>query len=785
MEYFNDYLPRTVFRSRLSFQPLIRRWKNIVENNSPGSHSLYVYLLNKVSAYSELLHAIDDYKVLKQHEELIAEISASLFPISLSEDEKLFYAGIPFSKKILFASKRYQKNFVDDGISHFNDRDTEEKLLMAKISLSYQIILEQLYQMETSRQIVAVLPFRDGQSGLDRYMELRFDAGFVDVVVPKKKLPSLPPGDYMPGKEIKKPEFLRKLMQQLPLDQFEFEGLMLVYLSDITEQESVNQIQQITGNDAAFTDKDQRKHFQKIAGSLLSIPGLHFGLTTFFTINRHLIFPESFEEGSIMFQNISATEDKIRLHRNFGELFKKNPKKYLLIPDITEISLTNDPVLQCLQLSPGKSILLIPVINKNAELIGILELYAETANSLSADHVHRMETVVSLFETALQKTNDQIENQANRIIKEQFTAVQPAVEWRFTDAAINYISGLRKEDDSKIEPIIFNQVYPFYASIDIRNSSGERTHAIRQDLAEQLRLVSGIVTRSQQQLPYALLREVENRINDYIASIGQFLTADDQHTIQDFLLGEATELLKYIDDTIPAEHDAVEKYFRIIDGTLEAGYYHRKGFEDSITFLNDKIAGFIDREQTDAQRIFPHYYERFVTDGVEFNLYAGETITPYKKFHPFYLKNLKLWQFGTLAKAARLTERLKQNLSLSLQTTQLLLVYNQPITIRFRTAERKFDVDGVQNVHYEILKKRIDKVRIKHTNERLTQPGTIAIVYAHPKDGTEYQQYISYFKKQQLLRGETEKYDLEELQGVSGLKALRVKVMPEDEQEIA
>ncbi len=110
------------------------------------------------------------------------------------------------------------------------------------------------------------------------------------------------------------------------------------------------------------------------------------------------------------------------------------------------------------------------------------------------------------------------------------------------------------------------------------------------------------------------------------------------------------------------------------------------------------------------------------------------------------------------------------------KTTQLILAHSVPLNISFRTEEKKFDVDGAYNVRYEIVKKRIDKVRIKETNERLTQPGKVAIVYSQPKDATEYMEYIEFLQNQNLIKPGVEQHDLEELQGVVGLKALRVEV---------
>ena len=121
-------------------------------------------------------------------------------------------------------------------------------------------------------------------------------------------------------------------------------------------------------------------------------------------------------------------------------------------------------------------------------------------------------------------------------------------------------------------------------------------------------------------------------------------------------------------------------------------------------------------------------------------------------------------------------ERVKARLPEPLEITQLVLVQHAPLAIRFRFDEKRFDVDGAYNVRYEIMKKRIDKAVVKGTTERLTQPGKIAIVYSQAGEAAEYRDYVSYLQAQGYLLGEVETIELEELQGVSGLRALRVAV---------
>jgi len=118
----------------------------------------------------------------------------------------------------------------------------------------------------------------------------------------------------------------------------------------------------------------------------------------------------------------------------------------------------------------------------------------------------------------------------------------------------------------------------------------------------------------------------------------------------------------------------------------------------------------------------------------------------------------------------------QKDISVKLNAASLILVFNQTLSIRYRMDEKQFDVDGAYNASYEVIKKRIDKAFIKNKNERLTQAGKIAIVYTQKQDKREYMKYIEYLQNKGLLEEEVESLELEELQGVTGLFALRVKV---------
>ena len=381
-----------------------------------------------------------------------------------------------------------------------------------------------------------------------------------------------------------------------------------------------------------------------------------------------------------------------------------------------------------------------------------------------------------MFTLGLEKSLEQLNNQVDKVIKKKFTAVQPAVEWKFTEASLNYIVNMYEKQDSGIERIVFDDVFPLYGAIDVRNSSTARSHSVQLDMLEQLELARKVVRKAQAAMSFPLLQEIEFKIDRHIASASDVLQSEEEMSVYDFLQGQVISVFNHLRDTEPAVKNEIEEYFSSLDPQLGMLYKHRKEYEDSISLINHTLARFIDKEQAAAQKVYPHYFERYITDGLEFNIFMGQSISPRKKFDEIYLRNMKMWQLTVLTKAAKVTHKLEQELSQVLRTTQLILAHSQPLSISFRTEERKFDVDGAYNTRYEIVKKRIDKVRIKETNERLTQPGKIAIVYSQAKDAAEYTEYIEFLQSKNLIKPGIEKHDLEELQGVSGLKALRVDV---------
>ncbi len=105
-----------------------------------------------------------------------------------------------------------------------------------------------------------------------------------------------------------------------------------------------------------------------------------------------------------------------------------------------------------------RSAIICPLFSDKKEVMGVLIIVTEEKGKFQPEHVARIEPAIPLFKIAMEKAQENLDHQVDRVIKDQFTAVQDAVEWRFTEAALNYLTGMNKGDgEVKIEPIVFRR----------------------------------------------------------------------------------------------------------------------------------------------------------------------------------------------------------------------------------------------------------------------------------------------------------------------------------------
>ena len=742
-------IPFKQYNSKVSFLPLLTLLKRSLSHGSEGVRQLYSGLLDYADQHPELLHPIDDLSSLDQHKRWIEMLLGVIFPPTASEAETLYTVSLPFSYRTIHSSRLFQMLFLQPGTNEIKipNTDTGRDIEHDRLVGAYNLILRKYCNYHVPETVSSVHPYHDPHSGLMKYMELQLDTRYVDVRFTGAHLPI--PEDFINKKDHGLLS-LDELQRNIPLEQFVFEGIVIGRVVDVTEREVISQMKSELLNLNAFSENVVYHKLQELVQSLIGLKDIRIGITPFFKVNGHYVFSELHNSNSLLFKHYKAVMERDSVNDCCRELFMETDK-----PIIYE-TIDNDAIGSVEYLGfyfdQGYRSLILAPLKHNGDLWGILEIGSDHENKLNYKHVGRLDIAIPLFTRAIEKSAESLDNQIDKVIKEQFTAVQPSVEWKFTEAAYNYIIQKQQGKDPKPERIAFENVYPLYGAIDIRNSSVERSQSIQLDFIEQLQMAASVIRKAQAGMAFPLLQEVQFKIDKYISSASDVLLNDEETAIHEFLQNQVASIFKHLRGTTPSVKKDIDDYNASLDKDSGMIYHHRREFEESIANINESVSKFVDREQVGVQQIFPHYFERYVTDGVEFNVYIGQTLSPRKKFDELYLRNMKMWQLTTLVKAARLTNDLCKELSHPMKTTQLILSHSIPISISFRADERKFDVDGAGNIRYEIIKKRIDKVRIKDTNERFTQPGKIAIVYSQPKDAEEYTEYIEFLQNQKLIK---------------------------------
>lgn len=775
--------PAQRVNSVLSVVPFVHYLKEKVNSGNTVRTQQLKYVLNRIMECpgwdSDIpLERVEEYK------EIFELIYITLSAPIADEQESLWALSTPFNAEVFFGTSAIY-DFLQDKVGAIkNDvlvssRElavAEEKEL-TRLSTLYGLILQRFYGLALGNVPGSMVHHvRDELTGLNKYYRLDFDIRFVDVtfdgVLPEINF------DNIRLMDDSKHGALEVMQRFLPLEKFRFSGFSIIGITDITTQHVIEHIKDVIVNLSPG-----QMIYGDITASLKEIMGnnhLDVELMPVIKVNGKLV-TNCFEG---MSENMQLTCSRYNMSMNTYvetiERYSHDPQ-IIFRKNVAEVVEGEDDFYPALREMGVEGLVVFPVFFQK-QLVGILTIYSRQKDALNERMLTALEPAIPLLEQLLQTTIDDFNIVLDNTVKEKFTSLQPSVEWRFNEIAFDYLLQKKKDSRAEVAQVYFPDVYPLYGAIDIRNSTLERGHALRLDMQSQLQFLVEVLDKLRDQRDMGLTSELIYKSKRWQQQISDFISSDDEYRLNLFFEEEVTPFLLHFRQTHPAMAAGIDDYFIAI-GPTGIAHSNRRALEESLQMLNRTIGNLLEQMNVEIQGTFPCYFEKFRSDGIEYDIYIGQSITPDKAFHPIYLKNLRLWQLNSMAIIAKLTKALEAELPRKLETTQLIFIHANTIDISFRNDEHRFDVEGAYNIRYEMIKKRIDKVLIWGTNERLTQPGKIALVYFQPKDVEEYLSHIHYLQDQQILTDEVEFLELEELQGVNGLKAIRVSVMLDEEPD--
>ena len=710
-----------------------------------------------------------------QYGELLELMFMAIFPPLADEGETAWALSVPVTPVVFYGTDAFYDK-LRDPVTHEmkacmmeNGQTVRKKV---NLELIYSLILKKLYHFEFAPGTSVVRSLTDRDTGLAHFYKLNLDLRFVEIV-PKGELPGFDAQFLNTRPSL--PEALDWLKEHLPLSAFRFEGISALTVTDITTHYVVESIKALILNPERLDKTAHRHEIMHYLNVLAGNKDIRLGGIPLFKVNGKPVYSNDIRNHTVLSELAS---DKIEAEETYlcliDHLFRE--PRLILYETIPDAEAGEPYYLEALRRAGIHSYALVPVYYNN-RLAGVLELSSYKANCLNPELLAKLEVVLPLLAQLLQHAIDEFDLRIKGIVKENFTSIQPAVEWKFNEIAWHYDRMAQQGKEPVLEAVYFKDVYPLYGAIDIRNSTMERKSALRRDLETQFRLLCDALAGLQKVVTMQLVDEMMHQTQKWQSALAGALTTADELNLNTFLREKVGTFLTHFAQSRPDLASLMDRYLTSIDEETGEAFAARRSLETCIKLINRTVNESLERSVPELQASYPSYFEKFRTDGVEYDLYIGGAIAPDRPFDLLYLRNLRLWQLTSMATIARDTHNLLQQMTTPLETTQLIFVHSTAIDISFRKDERRFDVEGGYNIRYQVVKKRIDKVQVRDTRERLTQPGMIAIIYFNDREAEEYEGYIRYLQEKGMLAGQVERLELEELQGVSGLRALRVRVL--------
>ena len=735
-------------------------------------HKSSLDFIEELKKYPELKEGFSDLKLLEKYYDQINILLDPLFPEALLTNE-IKAATVPFSFTSFKFTTRFENILENAGKDYqLTVRNFEENDMYI---IACTFILEYVYNysVDTKRPFYFDIP--DKKSGTMKYYRAAFNGDFSEIYA-TEKAPKLTEKDF---KELLNNfDNINIWREKFPKDSYIFNGFGIINLFDVTAEEMISSIKAnlLSGGDnLIFKLQNNFRDFYSLTDLLL-------GYSIFDKKNSKICETIVTKSNSLILNSSQEIkcDDSYFCNRILQKVFTEN--ETFIISDVNEYGLKTDKnkFYQNLYDSGIQSIIIIPIKATASGDLALLEIASPRAYDLNSVNINKLKDIIPVFEAAVKRTSEERQNVLEATIQENYTSIHSSVKWRFYEAAEKYFIESQTNENAKLDEIVFKEVYPLFGQSDIKGSSDARNEAIQEDLITQLSLAIDVLKDACKTENLPIYKELMFRVASFLKDVKDGLNAGDEVNILDFLNREIYPVFNHIKKMNAQLAIKVNVYMNRLDKDLSVVYEKRKEYENSVTLLNDKLASYIDKKQKQVQDMFPHYFERYKTDGVEYNMYIGASITKTKVFNEIYLFNLRLWQLQTTCEMENIAYSLRKKMKNELRVASLILVHSNSMAIKFRMDEKQFDVDGAYNIRYEIIKKRIDKAFIKNTEERLTVPGKIAIVYSQDKDALEYIKYINFLQSKNQL-GKLEFLELEVLQGASGLKALRVEIIYQED----
>ncbi|MNG63691.1 hypothetical protein D3C79_219230 [compost metagenome] len=758
---------------KLHFEPFFRYLESFTKGDVSPDGMIPLFALERIREIEQVNGRLSNQNLsaYKDILQLIYSLSVSL----IDTDPKRYWAlATPLAEETFYGTEAFfelWKNELEE--QDLQDEMQDGGILNNQEKLIYALIFERLYGLPAKENNTIVYYHLNEQGEIIDYYDLNIDFKFVDIK-PKKELPQFDVGHLTKNANDISLFDWNNVVNTIKIEDFELSGFTILTVKKSSLEHTLKRIQSILLDLATYNYHLFLSDLEKIIAPILKGSDTVFSLFPLFQLNGLPFFDYSITNKSILISETYASTNYTNINPEVAN-YLKHP--HLIFHNTMDgIKNTTSVFEERIKTSGVKTYLCIPLIHNHA-LSGILEIYSHQLDQLDNETIHSLRELVPLLSQLSHDITTEFKKRIDEIIINRFTTIQPAVQWKFNHIAAQYIQELENdEQNAHIKPVIFEEVYPLYGAIDVKDSTIIRNASILKDFSFKVKQLALLIDELSLDGTHQVIIAFSKRVDQIAESLDHISFDESMVKIIEFFRKDVQPFLDAARRQFPTKHAIIEHYARHFFTNRDTGEFYRNEFETSLRQVNHIISKELNHFNSFIQGNYPSYFQKFRTDGIEYDIYVGESITPQQTFSYEFINVFRRQQIISMARIALKAHHAKRDLPLALETTQLIFINPHSIDISFREDERRFDVEGSLNIRYEIIKKRIDKIRIKRTKERLTQTNKIAIVYLSDEILEDLNLSIQAIYDMGIIESTVEHLKLEDVQGIVGLKAIRLTV---------
>ena len=648
---------------KISFYKVLENLEAKTNDKDPFVADATKRLLEEIEKYPEIREGIENFDDLGKYEEPIRKLCQTMFPEVLTTNE-IKALTPPFYFKPIYSSARFTKIIKDSGDDfdlHMKDISNDEFYMFCCYS-----ILATYYGFPSYGGGPMMVEIKNREQGVSKSYHIAINADMIEFI-PTERAVEITREDF--EILVDNQENIGLWKEKFPPNSWILRGVSIANLVDVTNSQALSKITS-----------------SLLVKSELSMEKIREGLGALFNNSKLISGVVSMEDGyfsqihdnemkSIILGNLSSMscEDSLCGY-SIDKLIRRTDP--LIIPDVKRFhAKSKSRLTQNLVDQHIGSFIMIPLIFEE-ELMGFIELGSLNVYELNSISISKILPLIPVLAMAMKRFKTEEQNQIEAIIQQECTTIHPSVKWRFKDEAKNFLRTRYLGKQPLFKDIIFKDVVPLYGQLDIKGSSNRRNEAVKSDLLAQLNQVSKVLKQAHLTTNILAYDELLFRVNELKKEIGGELSAGNEHKIFEFIKHDIDPVFAHIKTADSKLQKLVEGYNGLLDPELKTLYIERKKYDNSVNKINQVLASALDRKQDEAQQIFPHYFERYKTDGIEFNMYIGQSMANNATYNPIYLRNLRIWQIMAMWSLENDFRNLKKELDVDVEIASLILAYS-------------------------------------------------------------------------------------------------------------